>query len=117
MDLSARWILIDIPPGTEPPCQARLGFQSTSGPTQVLGDLAVQPCRDVPHAIDCCLAAAAALGLPLGAPFSLIYPRYPVDGPLEAEMHEIAWVIKEAADTRGWEFDRELPVAVNHLGG
>jgi hypothetical protein len=35
-------------------------------------------------------------------------------GHLEAEMHRIAWAIKDAADASGWEFAREIPPAMIH---
>ncbi len=114
MKLTARWILLDIPPGSSPPCTARVGFESTTGEVQALGDVLVSPCRDVPDAVDRCLAVLAELGL-AGVPLMLVYPRYQVADALEMEMHQIAWVIKDEADRRGFAFARELPQPTRHL--
>lgn len=116
-DLSARWILVDVPPGTEPPYKARLGFESTSGDVQILGDVVISPCVDLADIVTRSLAAFATLGIPLSPVFSLLYPRYAVEGRLEAEMHAIAWAIKDEADQRGWHFAREMPLATQHLPG
>jgi hypothetical protein len=111
VDLTARWILFDIPPGSKPPCLARIGFMSTSGDFKVLGDVTVAECLNVPDGLAKCRAVIDELGLALSDPFDLIYPRYAVEGPLELEMHQLAWVIKEEADRQGYGFEREIPAA------
>jgi hypothetical protein len=116
MGLRARWVLVDAPPGAgTDACAVRLGFESTEGAVQVLGDVIVSPCQNLEDALATALKVIAELGLPLGPVFSLIYPHYPVSGPLEAEMHRIAWAIKDAADARGWEFRRDMPLAKDHI--
>jgi hypothetical protein len=116
--LRARWVLIDAPPGTgQDACTARLGFESTRGELEVLGDVILSPCSDLQDAIDKALAVFAELGMTPGSAFSLIYPHYPVAGALDAEQHRIAWAIKDAADARGWEFRREMPIATRHRPG
>jgi len=111
MNLTARWILINIPPGSEPPCNARIGFLSTTSSYPVLGDVEVAGCNDVPDAIEKCGAVIAELGLAMSKTFDLVYPRYAVSGPLELAMHEIAWIVKDEAERRGFGFEREIPQA------
>ncbi len=117
-NLAARWILIDAPPGVaSDECTARLGFESTSGGPQVLGDVVITPCRDLADALEQSLGVIAALGISMNPVFSLLYPRYEAQGRLEVEMHQIAWAIKDEADKRGWHFAREMPLAIRHLPG
>lgn len=116
--LSARWILIDAPPGADgDSCTARLGFESTQGDTQVLGDVVISPCQNLVDAIDRARAVIKTLGLVENPVFSLLYPRYQAEGAAEAEMHRIAWAVKDAADARGWHFSREMPLSTRHLSG
>jgi hypothetical protein len=113
--LCARWLLIDAPPGSGTDrCDARIGFESTAGGVKVLGDVMIGPCADLASALSAARAVMRELGLRIGPPFSLVYPRYPATGSLEAEMHRIAWAIKDAADASGWGFERDIPDAVAH---
>lgn len=80
--------------------RAALRFHKGKSKTQY-GILAAEECKNIPEAIDKLLEMAKKHKIPLAQSFTLVFPL--------DDRHNLAWIVKEEADRRGWKFDREAP--------
>jgi hypothetical protein len=88
------YALFKADPSTNPPFTIELGTGKN--------------CQHVPDGIARIEAYCKEKNLELSPDFVLIYPIYieAMDSDYESTMHQIAWLIKEQADAKGWKFDR-----------
>jgi len=87
-------------PATEPPFDISLGIDSE---VFVLKD-----CDHIPDGIARLEKHIKENNLELSPNFVLLYPIYmdAMNTTNESTMHSIAWMIKDEADAKGWNFDR-----------
>jgi hypothetical protein len=88
-------------PLREPPFTLELGYSDRS--IRYIND-----CEHIPDAIEKLDEFCKTESITKSESFTLLYPIYleamGTDG--EDTMHNIAWIIKEQADTYGWQFGR-----------
>ncbi|MGA7729774.1 MAG: hypothetical protein WCD37_00730 [Chloroflexia bacterium] len=110
-DIVASWLQFLIEPGTQPPCKVRLGLRTPMGdPITMLADVVIAGVAHIPDGIEKAETVLKRLGVAKTQDFALVYPLYAVDDPdLEMQSYELAWLVKEEADRRGWGFTRQIP--------
>jgi hypothetical protein len=110
-DIVACWLQFLIEPGTQPPCTVRLGLRTPTGDRiAMLADVVIAGVAHIPDGIEKAEVVLKRLGVAKTQNFALVYPLYAVEDPdLEMQSHELAWLVKEEADRRGWGFARQIP--------
>jgi hypothetical protein len=95
------YALFNAHPSTNPPFSVELGTGKNSF-------FELKDCQHIPDAINKFEAFCKEKSLILSPNFTLIYPIYleAMNSEYEGTMHQIAWLIKEQADAKGWKFDR-----------
>jgi hypothetical protein len=95
------YALFNAHPATNPPFVVELGTGKNSF-------FELKDCQHVPDAIAKIETFCKEKSLDLSPDFTLIYPIYldAMDSDCEGTMHQIAWLIKEQSDAKGWKFDR-----------
>lgn len=95
------YALYEAAPDAQPPFDLALGY----GKDQVFW---VRACAHIPDATKKIEAYCAENDLELDEQFTLLYPIYlgAMNTPAESTMLQIAWLIKEEADKKGWNYDR-----------
>jgi hypothetical protein len=88
-------------PKSEPPFPIELGFGQ--GEKYELKD-----CLHIPDAVERLEHFCKEKSIKFSDNFTLIYPIYMeiMDTDSESTMHSIAWLIKDQADAKKWNFDR-----------
>jgi hypothetical protein len=103
--LTAHWIEVGIVPGSPPPCELRVGVRDDGLPRV----FRLPGVTRIAEGVDRALAALAECKYALASDFMLVYPRYAVEDELENTMHELAWLVLNESQRRGWRFGREVP--------
>jgi hypothetical protein len=95
------YALFNAHPSTNPPFNVELGTGKNSF-------FEIKDCQHVPDAIEKIVAFCKEKSLEFSKDFVLLYPIYldAMDTDYEGTMHQIAWLIKEQADTKSWNFNR-----------
>jgi hypothetical protein len=95
------YALYEAAPNTEPPFDLALGY----GKDKVFW---IKDCAHIPDATQKIEAYIAEHDLELDENFTLIYPIYlgAMNTEYESTMLQIACLIKEEADKKGWNYDR-----------
>jgi hypothetical protein len=95
------YALFNAHPSTNPPFTVELGTGKNSF-------FELKDCQHIPDAIEKIEAFCKEKSLTMAADFVLLYPIYldAMNSDYESAMHQIAWLIKEQADAKGWKFDR-----------
>jgi len=98
---TAYYALFNAHPSTRPPFTIELGFGKNS--SHLLND-----CKDIPDGIERIEKYCSENSISLGQEFVLLYPIYmdAMDTEFEGSMHQIAWLIKDEADAKKWNFNR-----------
>jgi hypothetical protein len=98
----AHWMRLDIPYNQNATLmKGVLGFSMLRGGIISLETLAEEGCKGIPETIGILLAKASAEGITIGNPFTIVFPLDP--------RHDLAWIVKEEADKRGWNYARQVP--------
>ena len=94
------YALFNAHPATNPPFTISLGDEK--------GNTTISDCQHVPDAILRIEQYIKDNNLELSPGFTLLYPIYmdAMNTDKESIMHNIAWLIKDEADAKGWGFDR-----------
>ncbi len=92
------YALFNAHPASQPPFVINLGIGT--------GGVALKDCKDIPDGIERILTHCK--DLTLSPDFVLLYPIYmdAMGSDSEMTMHNIAWLIKDQADAKGWQFNR-----------
>lgn len=92
------YALFNAHPATEPPFTITLGIGT--------GKVPLDDCKNIPDGIDRILKHCK--DFTLSQDFVLLYPIYmdAMGSDSEMTMHSIAWMIKEQADAKHWQFNR-----------
>jgi hypothetical protein len=87
-------------PATEPPFIISLRID------EQMIDLA--DCQDIPDGVQRILQYCQDNAVQFSSQFVLLYPIYmdAMNTDAESTMHQIAWLIKDEADAKGWQFNR-----------
>jgi hypothetical protein len=95
------YALFKAHPSSQPPFSVELGTGKDSF-------IEINNCQHIPDAVSKIEALCAEKGLIISPGFVLLYPIYmeAMDSDYEGTMHQIAWLIKDEADKKGWKFDR-----------
>jgi hypothetical protein len=95
------YALFNAHPSTNPPFSVELG-------TGINSFFELKDCQHIPDAIARINSFCKEKSLTLSTNFVLLYPIYleAMDTEYEGAMHQIAWLIKEQADAKKWQFDR-----------
>jgi hypothetical protein len=95
------YALFHCDPRREPPFTLELGFSDRS-------TFNLESCAHIPDALEKLESYCIAQGVSRTGSLTLIYPIYleAMDTDDEATMHEVAWLIKEQADSRDLAFER-----------
>ena len=95
---TAHYALFNADPTSQPPFTITMGIGDST--------ITIEDCQDIPDGIEKIKQKCA--NLILGPDFILLYPIYleAMNTDAEMTMHNIAWLIKEPADSNGWKFDR-----------
>jgi hypothetical protein len=95
------YALFKAHPSTQPPFIVELGTGKNSF-------FEIKDCQHIPDAIEKIEAFCKENNASISPNFTLIYPIYldAMDTDFESTMHQIAWLVKEQADAKGWKFDR-----------
>lgn len=93
--------LFKAAPNTNPPFVLEVGIDNKT-------TIDILDCANIPDAIAKIEASCAEQGLSFAEKFTLLYPIYleAMNSEYESTMHQIAWLIKDEADKKGWGFDR-----------
>src|SRR5688572_30765982 len=95
------YALFHCDPLNEPPFDLELGFSNSA-------IAHITDCAHIPDALEKLEAMCQQKSIWKSESFTLLYPIYleamGTDG--EDAMHNIAWLIKEQADKKGWQFGR-----------
>ena len=95
------YALFNAHPSSQPPFRVELG----TGKDTVHN---LDDCKDIPDSIARIEAFCKDNSFALNPSFVLLYPIYmdAMDTEFEGTMHQIAWLIKDQADVKKWNFDR-----------
>lgn len=95
------YVLFQAAPNTQPPFKIELGLDAEDK-QEIAG------CAHIPDAIVKLEAYCTEHEIDRSGKITLLYPIYlqAMNTEHEGTMHNIAWLIKEEADKKGWEFDR-----------
>jgi len=95
------YALYEASPNTEPPFDVALGY----GKDKVFW---VKDCAHIPDATEKIEAYCKENDLKFAEDFTLIYPIYlgAMNTPHESTMLQIAWLIKDVADEKKWNYAR-----------
>ena len=98
---TAHYALFYAHPSQEPPFTIELGTGKNSF-------FELKDCQHIPDGILRIENFCKEKSLVLSPEFVLLYPIYldAMNTDSEATMHQIAWLIKEQADAKKWQFDR-----------
>ncbi len=101
MQKKLHYVLFLAAPNTVPPFNIELGFAADEKEN-------LTGCAHIPDAITKLNAYMLEHNIGLSEQFTLIYPIYleAMNTEHEMTMHNIAWLIKDEADKKGWQFDR-----------
>lgn len=111
LNITARSILFLLPPTIQPPFQVRLGVETTNPDVKAMGDFMISECQDIPDAVQKSLAIIENLNVKIANDFTLVFPMFVGrNSEEEAIIIDTAWLIKDAADEKGWLFSRTLPI-------
>jgi len=100
-NITVYYALFKADPSTNPPFTVELGSGKKSF-------FEISDCQHIPDAIAKIEAICMEKSLVVSKDFVLLYPIYleAMDTDYEGTMHEIAWLIKEQADAKNWQFNR-----------
>jgi hypothetical protein len=95
------YALFNAPPWTQPPFTVHLGTGKESF-------IELTGCKNIPDAIGRIEDICKEKALIISPGFVLLYPIYldAMNTDSEGTMHQIAWLIKDEADKKRWEFNR-----------
>ena len=111
LKLTARYILILLPPTIDGAFNVRLGVQTNVPEVRSTGDFAIAYCPDIATGIKRALNLIDNMKLDFADDFTLVYPLFqPANEEQEAKIINIAWEVKAAADEQEWIFSRTVPI-------
>jgi hypothetical protein len=95
------YALIQAYPASQPPFSIELGFGKGE-------KYELKECLHIPDGVEKIEKFCTEKAIKFSENFTLIYPIYLeiMDTDSESTMHSIAWLIKDQADARKWNFDR-----------
>ena len=95
------YALFHCDPVSGPPFTLELGFSDRSA-------FNIDGCAHIPDALEKLESHCTSQGISWSGTVTLLYPIYleAMDTDDEATMHQVAWLIKEQAERRKWDFGR-----------
>lgn len=96
-----QYVLFNAAPNTNPPFSIELGIDKNKKHE-------IRDCEHIPDAILKMETYCTENQISYAEKFTLLYPIYlqAMNTEFEMTMHNIAWLIKEEADKKNWNFDR-----------
>ncbi len=94
------YALFNAHPNSNPPFVLNLGFKD-----QVIQ---LEDCQNIPDGVLRIVQYCKENNIEFSKQFTLLYPIYMevMNTDTESTMHQIAWLIKDEADAKGWVFNR-----------
>lgn len=94
------YALFNAHPASNPPFTISLGLNNEA--------VTLSDCQNIPEAVQKMMQYCEQNSISLSPEFVLLYPIYMDAMNTESEgiMHQIAWLIKDEADAKSWNFNR-----------
>jgi hypothetical protein len=101
MSQKLHYALFKAAPNTQPPFALELGIDANNR-------VEISGCEHIPDAVQKMEEYVKEKGISYAENFTLVYPIFmqAMNTEHESTMHSIAWLIKDEADKKSWNFDR-----------